>query len=108
MAISKTFNRAWFKWIRLEFPAKNLHLNSAKVLSYEVELDHLRSYVYSLGKGVIENRNYDFGKLASEELERLNELSLEIESYGVTEKEKNELQKYILSTQLLLEEIKHL
>jgi hypothetical protein len=62
--------------------------------------------VYSLGNGVIENRDYDFGKLASEELERINKLSLEIESCDVAEIEKKELQNYILTTRLLLEEIK--
>ncbi len=106
MALSKTFIQTWRKWIRLEVPTRNLPLNSAKVTTYEVELDHLRSYVHSLGNGVIESRNYNFKKLASAELERLNILSLEIESCDIAETEKKELQNYVSTTRLLLEEIK--
>ena len=106
MALSRTFIQTWRKWIRLDISTRKLPLNSAKAKSYEVELDHLRSYVHSLGNGVIESRNYNFKELASAELERLNKISLEIESNDVKGTENEELQHYISTTRLLLEEIK--
>ena len=106
MALSKTFIQGWRKWIRLDIPKRNLPLNSDKVTSYEVELEHLRSYIYQLGNGLIESRSYDFEKLARDELKRLSKISLEIESCDFGETEKKELQNYISATRLLLEEIK--
>jgi hypothetical protein len=106
MAVSKTFIHAWHKWIQLTIPTKNLDLNSAKTPGYEIELDHLRSCVYFLGNEIIGGRNYDFIKLATEELEKLNEISLEIESCEIAETEKREIRDYISFTRMLLEEIK--
>jgi len=62
--------------------------------------------VHSLSGSVLEGKEHDFFKLASDALGELNNLSLELEGCDVSEEEKEELRKYIAVTQSLLEEIK--
>ncbi len=89
-------------------PTKNFRLNRSKAISYEIELklDHLRSHIYTLGNALIEGKEYDFFKLASDDVQELNELNVEIESCDITEAEKQELRQYILATESLLEKIR--
>ena len=108
MSPSKTFIRAWHEWIRLTVPTQNFRLNRSEASTYNVELalDHSSSYVHSLGSGVIDGKEYDFVKLASNELEELNKIRLEVEACDVGTAEREELRNYIVATQSLLEEIK--
>ena len=55
---------------------------------------------------VIEGKECDFVKLASDEFEELNKIRLEVEACKVAEAEREELRNYIEATQSLLEEIK--
>ena len=108
MPPSKAFIRARYDWIRLSVPAQNFYLKCAQAPTYGVELnlDHLRSHVHSLSGSILEGKEQDFFKLASDALEELNDVSLELEGCDVSEEEKEELRKYIAATQSLLEEIK--
>lgn len=105
---SKTFILAWHEWIRLTVPTQNFRLNRSEASTYNVELalDHSRSYVHALGSGVIDGKEYDFVKLASNKLEELNKIRLEVEACEVGEAESKELRNYIEATQSLLEEIR--
>jgi hypothetical protein len=62
--------------------------------------------VHALGTGVIDGKGYDFVKLASNELEKLNKIRSEVEACEVGEAGTKELRNYIEATQSLLEEIK--
>jgi hypothetical protein len=92
----------------LAAPTPNFRLNRSEASTYNVELalDHSSSYVHSLGSGVVEGREYDFVKLASDQLEELHKIRLEIEACDVATAEREELRNYIVATQSLLEEIK--
>lgn len=109
MLTAKTFIRAWYEWNRLAVPTKNFRLNRYNTSTYglELNLDHLSSYVHSLGSGLIEGRKYDFASLAAKELIELNQILLEVENCDIDEEEKDEFRKYISATQLLIQTIQN-
>lgn len=106
---AKTFSRSWYEWIRLVVPTKNFRLNRRNAPTYglELDLDHLRSNVYSLGSGVISESKADFARLAANELIELNQILLQVEDCDIDEEEKDKFRKYISATQLLLLEIQN-
>jgi len=89
-------------------PTQNFRLNRSEASTYNIELalDHSSISVHSLGSGVIDGKGYDFVKLASNELEELNKIRLEVEACEVGEAESKKLRNYIEATRSLLEEIK--
>jgi hypothetical protein len=58
--------------------------------------------VQSLGSGVIEGKELDFAKLASDELVELDRIRVEVEGCEVAEPEREKLRNYIAATQSLL------
>lgn len=104
---NKSFTRAWYDWLRTPCPVANFRNGKVGALTYGVEhdLDHLASNVSRLGQSVIERVEWDYPKLASEELNAITAIETELESLAVTEEERDEYKRYILATRSLLEAV---
>jgi len=105
MEASKSFARAWYTWVHTPCPTDNFRRGSRNSPTYSVEcdLDHVASRVHSLGHGVIENRKWDYPKLASQEIDELDRIMSAVERQVIPDEEKGELIRYILATRELLE-----
>ena len=110
MATSSDFVRAWRERLRVETPIENSRHRRFVAPTYEIEvaLDHLDSYLYSLGLAVIDGSDLAFAKLTSEELSQLDRLSCELESVAVTTREKKRFGESIAAGRTLLLEIRKL
>lgn len=110
MATSGDFVRAWREWLRVETPIENSRHRRFDAPTYEVEvaLDHLDSYLYSLGLAVIDGRDLELAKLTSEELSELDRLGCELESLVLTTREKRRFVESIAADRALLLEIRKL
>lgn len=67
-------------------PIPNVCRNRSEASTYNVELalDHSSSYAHSLGSRVIEGKQDGFVRLASDELEELHKIRLELEVCDVS------------------------
>lgn len=108
MPVHIDFVRAWRNWLCIETPIKNSkqHRFAAPAYQVEVVLDHLDSHLYTLGLALLEGKNWDFEKHASEELVELDRLTRELDSLELTPTERKCFDESIAADRALLIEIK--
>lgn len=97
MQVSKEFIRAWHTWRRSASPYSNDYLLNKHVPTGKVEhdLDHMESYLYGIGLGAIEGKDYEYAKIAYHELSDLERIFLELENCDATENDKEIFRKHI-------------
>jgi hypothetical protein len=63
---SKDFIRAWHTWRHSHSSYSNAYLVNKDVSTGKVEhaLDHMESYLYSIGLGAIEGKGYEYAEIA--------------------------------------------
>ena len=71
----------------------------------ELELDHLISYVYSLGRSAIGGERIDYASLTKEELTELEDISTKLEMCVISDQEKAAFVEFIDATREILEEL---
>lgn len=105
MPYSKDFIRAWYQWQRTTVPVANFRLHRTDAPTYDLEhdLDHLASYVYSLGLKAIGKETADYAKLAAQELVELEQISSKLETCAISGNVKDTLVAYISATRRMLE-----
>ena len=106
--VTRGFIRAWRKWQHSSEPASNFNNRRGNAPTYGIEcaLDHLASYVYSLCTSAIGNVDWDYPKLASEQLAELDRINSELEKCAISEPARQEFREYISATRALLEELR--
>src|SRR5688572_32732303 len=104
MAINPGFIRRWRAWRRATAPVSNFENGRDSAPSYglECELDHLRSYVAWLGGALIDGEEFDYARLASEQLGKARTLSEALEGLEVEHVLREELTRYLELTEELL------
>ena len=97
MRVSKEFIRAWYTWRHSSASYTNDYLLNKEVATYAVEhdLDHMESYLYGVGLGAIEGKNYDFADVAGRELSDLERISAELDACDAAESEKERFRNHI-------------
>jgi hypothetical protein len=108
--MSRDFIRAWYAWRHAPSPYSDAYLLRKEVASGRVEhdLDHMESYLYSLGLAAIEGKNYEYAEVAARDLAELDRISEELEGCDVTEGEKELFRSHIRVVRAVLEEIRKL
>jgi hypothetical protein len=110
MKISKEFIKAWRAWNHItKVPIRKSDYRNAPSLRGIIdELDHLNSYIYSLGLGVISGNTIGKAKIATDDIVTIDRLAAEIEKCNISEEARSDLEIYIKATRALLEEISQL
>jgi hypothetical protein len=105
MLSDKTFQKAWFLWRRMLAPVSNFRQGRVNSPTYniELELDHLISYVYTLGGKAISGESLDYASLAKEELIELEKISGELGTCEISDLDKATFVEYVDSTREVLE-----
>jgi hypothetical protein len=107
MKISKEFIKAWRAWNRItEVPVRKSDYRNAPLLKGIIdELDHLNSYTYSLGLGVISGNTTGKAKIAADDIATIDRLAAEIEECNISEETRAYLEMHVKTTRALLEEM---
>ncbi|MDQ3649273.1 MAG: hypothetical protein M3458_03125 [Acidobacteriota bacterium] len=107
MRVSKEFTRAWHAWLHAPSPYSSAYLLRKEITTGKVEhdLDHLESYLYSIGLAAIEGREYEYAEIAARDLAELSKINAELEGYDVVEGEKELFRSHIRVVRVLLEEL---
>lgn len=110
MKVSKEFIKAWRAWNRItEVPVrKSDYRTDSSLREILVEFDHLDSYTYSLGLGVISGSIIGTAKIAADDIITIDRLAAEIQKCNISEATRTYLETYIKATRILLEEVTRL
>lgn len=109
MTLSKDLAIAWRDWRRLPVPTESYRQGNRNALTYDLEssLDHVTSYVYSLGSAVMEKKDWDFTMRGIEVLHELGQIRIELES-GIASLDNGKSEEYLQfvdATERLLKEL---
>ena len=110
MKISKEFIKAWRAWIDItEVPiSKSDYRNEASLNRIIDELEHLDTYTYTLGSGIISGNSSGAAEVARGDIMTIDRLAAEIETCNISEHARARLEIYIKATRALLDEITRL
>ena len=111
MALPPPLTRAWFHWQRTPLPVEAARLRRTQdpLHGVEQDLDHLRSYIYSLGMALFEGgQRWDYSGHAGDELEALHRVSVELDELPLPDQAKAPYRVFIAASTTLLREVARL
>ncbi len=109
MPLPKSLIQAWAAWQQADAPIANSRLRRHMATTYEIEvqLDHLNSYLYTMGLNIIGgNSSLNYAKQIDQELVELNAIKMAIEKCEIPVNEKLAFTDYVAVTEKLYQEIK--
>jgi hypothetical protein len=105
MATSNEFIRAWYNWRRAATPRIKSDANLLPFAKVIHDLEHMSSYVYSVGLNAISGVTSDYANIARREIADLDRIESLLGNCSITATEKKEFTEYICVVRRLLEEI---
>ena len=101
------FVHAWYAWQHVSLPTDNFRLRrrDSPLEAIECALDHMRSYVHSLGLGYLEGKTFEYGQLVKEESSEIEKVLNELASLSIGEEAKRPYREFVAATQQLLDAI---
>ena len=107
MENNKRFIKAWYKWQRVDLPVSNFRQKRVKSLTYKIEhdLDHLASYLYTLGESVLSGSKIEIKDIVKGELDELEGINKELDICAIPSNEKIPYVNFINATRDMIEAI---
>lgn len=108
MALPKSFVQAWQVWVRAEAPIKNSRLRRHTEPTYaiELELDHLVSYLHSMGTNIMAGKIFEnYLPQTNHDLATLTQIKISLDNCAGKELEKESFRNYLCQTEKVYEEI---
>jgi hypothetical protein len=102
--MNDSFERQWKNWRQQTPPFESYRFGSRSAPTYDIEcaLDHVRTSVDSIVRGLNEAREWPFRAKIEQEIGNLSRIRLELSAIGVDEARHLALNSWIHSTQELL------
>ena len=110
MALPRSYTRAWYAWRHAFLPTAALRDGRGRAAVYGVvlDLDHMRSTIYSLGLAVESGPPFDFEARAADNLAELQTNEAALDGLALETADRVPLDAFIAATRAVLRELARL